>query len=202
MRISPRSVRDCPWYLRPFFWNQKRKYGSALDASQMWARVPRLFLAIAHLYGALDRASSPLSPALRSLVTVRVSQLNGCPFCIDLNSYTLMKRGVPQEKVAELGAWRESEQFSEVERLALDFAEAMTLSDLKVEDAVFAGLKRHFDEDGLVELTALIAFQNLSSKFNAALDIPPQGFCTMPDGSGKTAEAGPDPRWSHERNEK
>lgn len=186
LRLSPRPVSDCPWYLRPFFWNQKRKYGAALDASLMWARVPRLFIAIAHLYGVLDRRSSPISPALRSLVTVRVSQLNGCRFCIDLNSYTLMKRGVPLEKVGELATWQDSDRFSEVERLALEYAEAMTLSGREVDEANFNNLKLYFDDDALMELTALIAFQNLSSKFNAALDIPPQGFCNLPGGAGRT----------------
>ncbi len=64
----------------------------------------------------------------------------------------------------------------------------MTLSDYEIKDVTFEGLKLHFDDDALVELTALIAFQNLSSKFNAALDIPPQGFCNLPVGTGKTTK--------------
>jgi len=53
-------------------------------------------------------------------------------------------------------------------------------SDQEPDDAVHAELRRHFDEDAVVELTGLIAFQNMSSKFNAALDVPPQGFCRLP----------------------
>jgi AhpD family alkylhydroperoxidase len=117
---------------------------------------------------------------LRSLVTVRVSQLNWCRFCVDLNSMTLAKRAGSLEKVQELGRWRESEAFSEAERAALDYAEAMTLSNRHVSDALMARLKRHFDDDAVVELTGLVAFQNLSSKFNAALDVPSQGFCQLP----------------------
>jgi AhpD family alkylhydroperoxidase len=117
---------------------------------------------------------------LRSLVTVRVSQLNHCAFCVDLNSATLMRRGVSQDKVAQLPRWRESNLYSAREAAALAYAEAMTLNT--VDDDVFAGLKPHFDDDAIVELTGLIAFQNLSSKFNAALSVPPQGFCTPPDG--------------------
>jgi alkylhydroperoxidase family enzyme len=63
-----------------FFWNQRRKYGTVLDAALLWARAPRLFLGVATLYGMIDRRSSPIEPALRSLLTVRVSQLNGCSF--------------------------------------------------------------------------------------------------------------------------
>jgi len=53
----------------------------------------------------------------------------------------------------------------------------MTRSDASVDDALIGRLKSHFDDDAIIELTALIAFQNLSSKFNAALGVPPQGFC-------------------------
>lgn len=180
MRIAPRQVTDCPWYLRPFFWNQKRKYGQALDAALLWARSPKLFLGVAFLYGMIDRRSSPIEPALRSLVTVRVSQINWCSFCVDLNSATLLKRGASMEKVASLADWRESNLFDDRERAALDYAEAVTRSDLKVEDRHFEVLRRHFSEDAIVELTALVAFQNLSSKFNAALAVPPQGFCSLP----------------------
>jgi alkylhydroperoxidase family enzyme len=64
--------------------------------------------------------------------------------------------------------------------VALEYADAITLSDLEVTDDVMARVKQQFDDDAIVELTALIAFQNMSSKFNAALDVPPQGFCRLP----------------------
>ena len=57
------------------------------------------------LYGMIDRRSSPIDAALRSLVTVRVSQINTCSFCVDLNSATLIKRGVSLEKVEALETW-------------------------------------------------------------------------------------------------
>lgn len=180
MRITPRSEQNCPWYLRPFFWNQRRKYGNPLDASLLWARSPRLFLGVAFLYGMIDRRSSPIEPALRSLMTVRVSQLNGCPFCVDINSATLIKRGGSMKKIESLERWRESDLFDSREKAALDYAETMTLSDAKVENEHIEILRKHFSDDAIVELTALVAFQNLSSKFNAALAVEPQGFCRLP----------------------
>jgi AhpD family alkylhydroperoxidase len=180
MRISAREVTKYPWYLRPFFWNQRRKYGNVLDASLLWARSPRLFLGVAFLYGIIDHRSSPIDPALRSLVTVRVSQINWCAFCVDLNSATLLQRGASMEKVTALPQWRDSSLFDERERAALDYAEAMTRSDIQVEDRHIAALRRHYDDDAIIELSALIAFQNLSSKFNAALAVAPQGFCQIP----------------------
>ncbi len=182
VRIPPTRPDACPWYLRPFFWNQRRKYGTVLDAALLWARSPRVFLGVAFLYGMIDRKRSPLDPALRSLLTVRVSQVNGCHFCVDINLATLLKRGAPMDKVLALAAWRESTLFDERERAALDYAEAVVRTDRQVEDETMAAVRAHFDDDAVVELTALIAFQNMSSTFNAALGVPPQGFCPLPDG--------------------
>ncbi len=183
MSIPAKPLNEYPWFLRPFFWQQKRKYGVVLQSGLLWARVPRLFGAVALLYGALDRKSSPLSPVLRSLVVVRVSQINWCRFCVDINSSTLAERSGSMDKVEELENWQKSTLFDEQERVALAYTEAMTYSDQQVEEDLLGRLKDFFDEDGIVELTGLIAFQNLSSKFNAALDVPPQGFCKLPSSS-------------------
>ena len=180
MRISPRLSAAYPWYLKPFFWSQERRYGQVLMPGLLWGRVPRLFMAVALLYGALDSRRSPLEPVLRSLVTVRVSQLNWCRFCVDLNSHTLARRAGSEEKVAALATWQSSNVFDDRERAALEYAEAITFTDRDVTDELMAKLRQFFDEDATVELTGLIAFQNLSSKFNSTLDVPSQGFCQIP----------------------
>lgn len=180
MRIDAKPLSQYPWFVRLFFWKQKRTYGEVLDPGLLWGHSPLVFCAVALLYGALNRKSSPLAPALRSLVTVRISQINHCPFCVDINSKTLMDRGASQEKIEVVDGWRDSDLFDEDERLALDYAEAVTHSELNVDDGLFARVKERFGEDGTVELTGLIAFQNLSSKFNGALEVPPQGFCKIP----------------------
>ena len=187
MRVAPKPVRRVAWYLRPFFWNQRRKYGAALDAALLWARAPRLFLGVALLYGMIDRKSSPLAPPLRSLITVRISQINHCSFCVDINSATLLKRGVTFEKIDALPIWRDSSLFDAREKAALAYAEAVTVTNGQVDDAMMAALRAHFDDDAIVELTGLIAFQNLSSKFNSALAVPPQGFCRLPGQPADTA---------------
>jgi AhpD family alkylhydroperoxidase len=181
MRLPTKRLDEYPWALRPFFWNQKRKYGAVLEPGLLWARVPKLFSAVAILYGVLDRKSSPLNPVLRSLVTVRVSQINWCRFCVDINASTLAKRSGSMDKVNKLEHWRDSAAFNGKEKIALEYTEAVTYSDRQVTDELMEGLKGFFNDDEIVELTGLIAFQNLSSKFNSALDVPPQGFCKLPD---------------------
>jgi AhpD family alkylhydroperoxidase len=178
--IAAKPLSQYPWFIRLFFWRQKRTYGRILDPGLLWGRSPWVFAAVALLYGALDRRSSPIKPALRSLVTVRVSQINHCAFCVDINSATLSKRGVPMAKVAAIINWRDKALFEPEECLALEFAEAMTIDSRGVDEKLRVRLKQQWDDETIVELTALIAFQNLSSKFNAALDVPPQGFCVLP----------------------
>ena len=129
----------------------------------------------------LTAKRSPLDPVLRSLVTVRVSQINWCDFCVDINSMTLAKRAGSMDKVEQLADWQEQDIYSDRERLALEYAEAITYSDQQVTEELMQRLKLIFDDDTIVELTGLIAFQNLSSKFNSALDVPAQGFCARPE---------------------
>ena len=178
--VAAKPLSGYPWFIQLFFWKQERTYGRILDPGLLWGRSPWVFAAVALLYGALDRRSSPLSPPLRSLVTVRVSQINHCAFCVDINSATLAKRGVSMDKINALVSWRESLLFSPEERLALEYAEAMTVTGDGVSNELRERLKNRWTDDGIVELTGLIAFQNLSSKFNAALDVPSQGFCMIP----------------------
>jgi AhpD family alkylhydroperoxidase len=178
--ITAKPLSRYPWFIRLFFWKQKWTYGRILDPGLLWGRSPWVFAAVALLYGALDRRSSPIEPALRSLVTVRVSQINHCAFCVDINSATLVNRAVPIEKIVAISNWRGNALFKPEECLALEFAEAMTFDSRGVDENLRTRLKQQWDDETIVELTALIAFQNLSSKFNAALDVPPQGFCRLP----------------------
>lgn len=85
-----------------------------------------------------------------------------------------------EQKVADLGGWRESKAFSDFERMALEYAERMTYTDQKVDDAIFGRLKEHFSEPQIVELTAAIALENFRSKFNPALGVESHGFCVLP----------------------
>ena len=82
---------------------------------------------------------------------------------------------VPDDKLLALADYATSPLYDEAERVALAYADAMTLTDRAVDDDLFARLRRHYD-DAIVELTALIAWENASSKFNRALRVPSQGL--------------------------
>lgn len=177
-----------PWYLRLMFRRQRRRYGRELEPVRLWARMPAAFLAMSAMYRALDRKSSPIEPALRSLLQVRISQINGCEFCVDLNSFLGLERGTARDKLRALPQFEDSALFSEREKAALAYAETATHSDRRVDESPIARLRKHFDDQAIVELAALIAYQNMSSKFNAALGVPAQGFCAIPVESPPKAE--------------
>lgn len=176
-RLATPPGQAYPWYVRLILALQRRKYGAELESARLWGRMPRAFLMLTLFYRALDRRGSPLEPALRALVQVRISQINWCAFCVDLNGAAALERAVAPEKLAALAHHETSPLYTERERAALAFAEALTDPARRVDDACFARLRAHFDERAVLELSALAAFQNLSSKFNAALGVPSQGFC-------------------------
>lgn len=178
--IETPSDYPYPWYLRLIFRRQRRRYGHELEPVRLWGRMPAAFLAMSAMYRALDRRSSPIDPALRSLVQVRVSQINGCDFCVDLNASLGLGRGLAEDKVRALAQFEGSPLFSDREKAALAFAEAATRSDRRVDPGLITRLRAQFDDQAIVELAALIAYQNMSSKFNAALGVPAHGFCSLP----------------------
>jgi alkylhydroperoxidase family enzyme len=84
--------------------------------------------------------------------------------------------GLSEEKILALPDYATSPHYDDAERVALEYADAITLSDREVEDELFARLRCFYDDDALVELTAVIAWENASSKFNRALRVPSQGL--------------------------
>lgn len=85
-----------------------------------------------------------------------------------------------EAKMAVVADWRTSDLFSPAERAALDYAERMTITGQRVDDALFDRLRALFDEAQIVELTAAVALENFRSKFNVPLQVQAQGFCIVP----------------------
>ena len=86
------------------------------------------------------------------------------------------KLGVSNEKIEALPNHATSPLFTDAEKAALEYADAMTDTSRDVEDELFARLRQHYDDDTIVELTMIIAWENASSRFNRAFRIPSQGF--------------------------
>jgi alkylhydroperoxidase family enzyme len=91
-----------------------------------------------------------------------------------------MQTGADEDKIREVPEWRGSHRFSEMERAALEYAEAMTITGQRVSDELFGRVRAIFDEAQIVELTAAVALENFRSKFNVPLGVGAQGFCLLP----------------------
>ena len=89
--------------------------------------------------------------------------------------------GVSDEKIKAVAAYETSLLYNEAERLALSYADCMTITGREVTDELFAELRTVYDDDAIVELTAIIAWENASSKFNRALRVPSQKLWKRPD---------------------
>jgi alkylhydroperoxidase family enzyme len=90
-----------------------------------------------------------------------------------------MQAGASQEKIAQVAHAATSDLFSASEKVAIEYAETMTVTGRKVDDALFTRVRKHFSEAQIVELTAAVALENFRSKFNTALGIEAQGFCVL-----------------------
>jgi alkylhydroperoxidase family enzyme len=91
-----------------------------------------------------------------------------------------MQAGASVEKVGSVERFGSSDLFSEKEKVALEYAEKMTITGEKVTEELFGRVRAHFSEAETVELTASVALENLRSKFNVALGVEGQGFCVLP----------------------
>jgi len=86
------------------------------------------------------------------------------------------RNGVSTEKIEALHDYAQSPLFGDAEKVALEYADAMTVTRRDVDDALFARMRTHYDDDTIAELTMIIAWENASSRFNRAFRIPSQGF--------------------------
>ncbi len=135
-----------------------------------------------------------LDRGLKDLAVMAAAAAIGCAWCLDFGYWeTTMNHKVPVEKIRAVPNWRDSGVFTELERLVLEYAEAMTDTPPGVTNEMVARLNAHLSEAELVELTAIVAVENLRSRINSALGLTAQGFkdrCEIPVANGAAQPAG------------
>ncbi len=171
----------------------RRRYGVMLDPgaaighNMQVGRSYAIFELQVERWRQLDRG-------LKDLAVMAAAATIGCAWCMDFGYWeTTVKHAVPVAKIRGAADWRDSDVFSEVERLVLEYAEAMTATPPGVTDEMVEALRGHLSEAQLVELTAIIAVENLRSRINSALGLTAQGFkdmCELP-ATADPAPAGP-----------
>src|SRR5262245_28655447 len=113
-----------------------------------------------------------LEPGLHLLVQMRASQINGCAYCLDMHSKDARERGETEQRLYLLNAWRETSLYTERERAALAWTEAVTLvTDGHVPDDVWAEVSKHFSEKEIVALTLAVVAINGFNRLNVAFRI-------------------------------
>jgi AhpD family alkylhydroperoxidase len=126
---------------------------------EYWVVAPEAVKRMMVLNAYLEQSS--IEADLRHLVLLRVSQLNGCAYCVDLHSHEALRDGEAAQRVHCLVTWRETRLFSPRERAALEYAECVTwVAETHVPDAVYANTAVHFSEIEMVDLTLTIAVMN------------------------------------------
>jgi AhpD family alkylhydroperoxidase len=119
----------------------------------------------------LDQSS--VGNHLVELLSFRVSQINGCAVCLDMHAKELLAKGESSQRLFVLDAWRETPFYSEKERAALEWAEALTiLEGSLVPDSIYEEVSKHFTETELIDLTLAVAFINTANRFNIAFGTP------------------------------
>jgi AhpD family alkylhydroperoxidase len=158
--------------------------GSGIEPMEIWAHQPKMMFAMGKFNQAVRKGKS-VDDRLKNLVELKGAQMIGCEFCVDLGSQICRNSGFSDEELLALPRFRESDLYTEREKLALDYTVAVMRTPVDVTDELFAQMKGQFSDEQLVELTALLTLINLD-RFNAAFGIGSAGFsdgmvCVLPD---------------------
>jgi AhpD family alkylhydroperoxidase len=175
-RIPPVDVETCPDDLRETLEQQRQLWDAPLYPYLFYARNPAYFRAAKTMWAALQEDARRVPGALSALLNRRVAWWNGCEYCQDVHAAKGSRFGISTEKIEALNDYAKSPLFSDAEKVALEYADAITDTHREVDNALFARLQRHYDDDTIAELTMVIAWQNASSRFNRAFRIPSQQF--------------------------
>jgi AhpD family alkylhydroperoxidase len=158
--------------------------GSGMEPMEIWAHQPKMMMGMGRFNQAVRKGKS-VDERLKNLVELKGAQMIGCEFCVDLGSQICRNSGLSDEELLALPHYRQSDLFTDREKLALDYAVAVMRTPVEVTDELFAQLKEHFNDKQLVEITAHLTVVNLD-RFNAAFSIGSAGFsqgmvCVPPD---------------------
>ena len=191
-RIEPVTDSEAGLGVRVGFWFTRRALTRltgrtpvrGVDPLRVYARNPRLMRG----YARLEQATAGLTRLplrLRALAELRAATLIGCPYCIDLGSRAAREWGLTSGELMALPHYRGDPLFDHRDRLVLDYATAMTRTPAEVPDDLASGLRDELDADQILELTHVVALENLRGRFNHALGIESAGFsdgatCAVP----------------------
>jgi alkylhydroperoxidase family enzyme len=157
---------------------------NGIEPEEVHGHLPSVLLTYG-LYVKATEKQHHMEERLKRLATTKAATLVQCEYCMDVTSSMARRSGLSDAQLLALPNYRDSEEFSEVEKLVLDYAVGVTRTPVAVSDELFAALREHFDERQMVELTNVLGVQNLHARFISALGIHAPGFsegkvCVVP----------------------
>lgn len=195
-RIAPVSPAKAPLLTRMLYRYAKRRFGQVPEPFAVYAHHRGLLIAGGMHEGMIERASTTLPANVRELAVFWTARTVGCSWCVDFGSMLMRLDGLDLGRLQHIDDYRSSPLFTDDERAAIAYADAMTTDPHTITDEQVADLTTRFGDKGVIELSYQIGLENLRARMNTALGITEQGFssgdaCRVPWASepdGRVAE--------------
>ena len=193
-RIEPLPPKRAGLLTRAMYRIAKRRYGQVPEPFTVVAHHRRLLVASAVHETMVQRASRALPASVRELAVLWTARQIGCSWCVDFGSMLQRLGGLDVERLKEIDNYATSPAYTDDERAAIAYADAMTTDPHTVTDEQVADLQGRFGDAGVIELTYQIGLENMRARVNATLGITEQGFnsgdaCRIPWATESTAES-------------
>ncbi|WP_067538881.1 carboxymuconolactone decarboxylase family protein [Nocardia crassostreae] len=183
-RIPAVNPKQAGLLTRITYWYSKRQFGEVPEPFAVLANHPKLMRAAGVHETLVERASTTLPHHIREIAVYYVARTVGCSWCVDFGSMLMRLSELDIERLQHIDEYRTSPHYSEDERAAIAFAEAMTATPPTVTDEQVTDVKKRFGTQGALELTYQIALENSRARGYHALGITDQGFsqdaCRVP----------------------
>jgi alkylhydroperoxidase family enzyme len=193
-RIPTLPPDKAPLLTRLMYRYAKRRFGEVPVPFAVYAQNRGLLLAGAVHEGMLERASKTLPASVRELAVYWTARSVGCSWCVDFGAMLMRLENLDVERLKSIDSYATSPAFTDDERAAIAYADAITTDPHQVTDEQVTDLRRRFGDKGVMELTYQIGVENMRARMNTALGITEQGFssgdaCRVPWATGEGSAA-------------
>ena len=175
-RIDPVPPKQASLLTRVMYRVARRRFGEVPEPFAVAAHHPRLLVANAVHEALLQSGSKKLPASVRELAVFWTARTIGCSWCVDFGSMLQRLDGLDVDRLKDIDNYATSPHFSDDERAAIAYADAMTTDPHTVTDEQVADLRTRFGDDGVIELTYQIGVENMRARMYSALGITEQGF--------------------------
>ncbi|HZQ30427.1 MAG TPA: carboxymuconolactone decarboxylase family protein [Mycobacterium sp.] len=175
-RITPIAPENARPLTRVMYRIARRRYGEVPEPFAVSAHHPKLLVANAVHETLVERGSKSLPANVRELAVFWTARTVGCSWCVDFGAMLQRLEGLDVERLKFIDDYATSDRYTDDERAAIAYADAMTTDPHTVTDEQVADLRRRFGDAGVIELTYQIGIENMRARMNTALGITEQGF--------------------------